>query len=62
MPMMPCRLSLWRAGCWLAMRAVVAEEGIVLKWAGTLAWHRFLQRTWQEQSSLLDEARMALLA
>ena len=32
----------------LTMRAVVAEEGIVLKGADTLAWHYFLQRTWRE--------------
>jgi len=32
----------------LAMRAVVAEEGVVIKGAETLAWHRFLQRTWRE--------------
>ncbi|MDA8430834.1 MAG: nucleotidyltransferase domain-containing protein [Geobacteraceae bacterium] len=32
----------------LAMRAVVAEEGIPLKGAGNLAWHHFLQRTWRE--------------
>lgn len=32
----------------LAMRAVVAEEGVVLKGDGTLAWHHFLQRTWRE--------------
>ncbi|MGE3550403.1 MAG: nucleotidyltransferase domain-containing protein [Geobacter sp.] len=32
----------------LAMRAVVAEEGIVLKGGESLAWHRFLQRTWRE--------------
>ena len=31
-----------------AMRAVVAEEGIVLKGEDSLAWHRFLQRTWRE--------------
>jgi hypothetical protein len=30
------------------MRAVVAEEGIVLKGADTLAWHYFLQLTWRE--------------
>lgn len=30
------------------MRAVVAEEGIVLKGEDSLAWHRFLQRTWRE--------------
>ena len=32
----------------LAMRAVVAEEGIPLKGGETLAWHRYLQRTWRE--------------
>lgn len=32
----------------LAMRAVVAEEGVVVKGGDTLAWHRFLQRTWRE--------------
>lgn len=32
----------------LTMRAVVAEEGIVLKGDDTLAWHYFLQRTWRE--------------
>lgn len=32
----------------LAMRAVVAEEGIPLKGGEGLAWHRFLQRTWRE--------------
>lgn len=32
----------------LTMRAVVAEEGIVLKGDGSLSWHRFLQRTWRE--------------
>lgn len=32
----------------LAMRAVVAEEGIPLKGGESLAWHRFLQRTWRE--------------
>jgi len=32
----------------LAMRAVVAEEGVVIKGGDTLAWHRFLQRTWRE--------------
>jgi predicted nucleotidyltransferase len=30
------------------MRAVVAEEGIPLKGGDSLAWHRFLQRTWRE--------------
>lgn len=32
----------------LAMRSVVAEEGIIIKGGDTLAWHRFLQRTWRE--------------
>ena len=32
----------------LAMRAVIAEEGIALKGGDSLAWHRFLQRTWRE--------------
>jgi predicted nucleotidyltransferase len=32
----------------LAMRAVVAEEGVVLKGENTLAWHYFLQRTWRD--------------
>lgn len=32
----------------LTMRAVVAEEGTVLKGDGSLSWHRFLQRTWRE--------------
>jgi predicted nucleotidyltransferase len=32
----------------LTMRAVVAEEGLVLKGDDTLAWHYFLQRTWRE--------------
>jgi len=32
----------------LAMRAVVAEEGIPLKGGDSLAWHHFLQRTWRE--------------
>lgn len=31
-----------------AMRAVVAEEGVPLKGGDSLAWHRFLQRTWRE--------------
>jgi predicted nucleotidyltransferase len=30
------------------MRVVVAEEGIPLKGGDSLAWHRFLQRTWRE--------------
>lgn len=32
----------------LTMRAVVAEEGIPLVGSESLAWHRFLQRTWRE--------------
>ena len=36
----------------LAMRSVIAEEGISLKGADTLAWKHFLQRTWRE----LEEA------
>jgi predicted nucleotidyltransferase len=32
----------------LAMRAVVAEEGIPLKGGDSLVWLRFLQRTWRE--------------
>lgn len=32
----------------LAMRASVAEEGILLKGGDTLEWTRFLQRTWRE--------------
>lgn len=32
----------------LAMRATIAEEGIPLKGGDSLAWHRFLQRTWRE--------------
>ena len=32
----------------LTMRAVVAEEGLVLKGEATLAWYHFLQRTWRD--------------
>ncbi len=32
----------------LAMRATVAEEGLVLKGEQTLEWARFLTRTWRE--------------
>jgi predicted nucleotidyltransferase len=32
----------------LAMRAVIAEEGIVLKGEDTLAWNHFLTLTWAE--------------
>ena len=30
------------------MRAVIAEEGVVLKGEDNLAWNHFLQRTWRE--------------
>ena len=32
----------------LAMRAVVAEEGVPLKGGDSVIWYRFLQRTWRE--------------
>lgn len=32
----------------LAMQAVVAEEGVVIKGVDSIAWYRFLQRTWRE--------------
>ena len=32
----------------LAMCAVVAEEGVVLKGEDSLAWNHFLQRTWRD--------------
>ena len=32
----------------LAMRASVAEEGLILSGADSLAWARFLNRTWRE--------------
>lgn len=32
----------------LAMRAVIAEEGIILKGENTLAWSHYLTRTWAE--------------
>lgn len=32
----------------LAIRAVAAEEGLLLKGDGTLAWSHFLRRTWRE--------------
>lgn len=32
----------------LAMKALVAEEGVILQGAETLAWCHFLQRTWRE--------------
>lgn len=39
-------IDLARAG--LAMRAAVAEEGVVLFGEDSLAWARFLTRTWRE--------------
>jgi len=39
-------IDLPRAG--LAMRALVAEEGIPLKGEDSLAWNHFLARTWRE--------------
>jgi len=32
----------------LTMRAVVAEEGVILKGEKSIAWQHFLQRTWRE--------------
>ena len=32
----------------LAMKALVAEEGVILHGVETLAWCHFLQRTWRE--------------
>ena len=32
----------------LAMRAVIAEEGVILKGEDTLAWSHFLTQTWAE--------------
>ena len=39
-------IDLPRAG--LAMRALVAEEGISLKGEDSLAWNHFLGRVWRE--------------
>ena len=39
-------IDLPRAG--LAMRALVAEEGMVLKGEDSLAWNHFLGRVWRE--------------
>ena len=39
-------IDLPRAG--LAMRALVAEEGAVLKGEDSLAWNHFLSRVWRE--------------
>ncbi|MDT8384925.1 MAG: nucleotidyltransferase domain-containing protein [Gammaproteobacteria bacterium] len=35
-------------GAGLAMRALVAEDGVPLKGENTLAWNHFLGRTWRE--------------
>jgi len=35
-------------GAGLAMRALVAEEGVPLKGEDSLAWNHFLGRTWRE--------------
>ena len=42
-------IDLPRAG--LAMRALVAEDGITLKGEDTLAWNHFLGRVWRELES-----------
>ncbi|MCK5353490.1 MAG: hypothetical protein KAJ63_00110 [Methyloprofundus sp.] len=39
----------------LTMRAVVAEEGLILKGEESLAWAHFLQRTWRELESFYWE-------
>ncbi len=39
----------------MAMRAVIAEEGILLKGLENPAWHRFLLRTWRELEELYWE-------
>jgi len=39
-------IDMTRAG--LVMRALVAEEGIVLKGEDSLAWNHFLARVWRE--------------
>ena len=41
-------MSIDRGRSLIRMRAVVAEECLVLKGEETLAWHYFLQRTWRE--------------
>lgn len=43
----------------LAMRAVVAEEGLLLKGDNTLAWSHFLLRTWEELEESYRERRHA---
>ena len=39
----------------LTMRAVVAEEGMILKGEESLAWAYFLQRTWRDLESFYWE-------
>ncbi len=44
----------------LAMRAAVAEEGLVLKGEDRLAWNHFLARTWRELEDFAwEQARVA---
>lgn len=44
----------------LAMRAVVAEEGVPLKGEDSLAWNHFLARTWRElEEYSWEQARAA---
>lgn len=43
----------------LAMRAVVAEEGVILHGGETLAWCHFLQRTWRELEEMYWEETYA---
>ena len=44
----------------LAMRAVVAEDGITLKGEDSLAWNHFLARTWRElEDYAWEQARAA---
>ena len=50
-------IDLPRAG--LAMRALVAEDGIPLKGEDSLAWNHFLGRTWRELEAYEWEKRYA---
>lgn len=43
----------------LAMRAVVAEQGVVIYGAETLSWCHFLQRTWRELEEVYWEETYA---
>lgn len=43
----------------LAMRAVIAEEGLLLKGDNTLSWSHFLLRTWGELEDFYWEKRHA---